>query len=80
MKNFTTDVKMLAELDAIIKEQERAAKPDPAVNILAGALMPGFGGKLLNAGQQMAAHKLDVLTRVKDRLAEFIEKEYADAE
>jgi hypothetical protein len=76
MGAFKNDIKLLADLDALIKEQERSANLDPVAKDLAGALFPGIGGKLVNAGQRMAAQKIDTLTRVKERLVELIEAEH----
>lgn len=76
MKTILSDAKLLSELDMLIKEQERVVKPDAATKAAVGALLPGIGGKLFSASQQVAVGKLETLTRAKNRLAELIENEH----
>jgi hypothetical protein len=77
MSNFKEDLKLLAELDAEIKSAEAAANPPEYARDLISAIIPG-AGKLMPIQRKQAQERLDRLRRVKDRLAQLIEKEYAE--
>lgn len=74
---FTEDVQLLRELDKLIETTERSANTSssPLAKELAGALFPGLD-KLIPLGEKMENAKLAVLTRLRERFGELVEKEY----
>lgn len=75
MKQFESDVRLLAELDAEIKSVETAAYPPQIAADLLSAIMPG-AGKLMPTAQKASQRKLELLRSVRQRLGELIAKEH----
>ena len=73
MEKFKEDLKLLVELDVLIKQKEKTANLNPNTQAAAKMLMPGLA-KFLPLGQESAKAELDILYRVKNRLEELIEE------
>ena len=74
MNQFSQDVKLLADLSALIEHTKKQAKPPAFVGAFLGSFSPLLKDALPFA-QESAKKELDILTRAKERLEELIEEE-----
>lgn len=73
MNQFSQDVKLLADLSALIERAEKQAKPPEFAGAVFGAISPVLKAAL-PAAQAAARKEVDVLTRAKTRLEELMEE------
>lgn len=73
MSKFSDDVKLLADLQAIISEEEKTANPPAYAGDVFGAISPVLR-KAMPAAQKKARRNIDVLTRAKKRLEELLDE------
>ena len=73
MSKFTDDVKLRADLQTIITEEEKTANPPAYAGDLFGSISPVLR-KAMPAAQKKARRNIDVLTRAKKRLEELLDQ------
>ena len=73
MSKFTDDVKLLADLQTIITEEEKTANPPAYAGDLFGAISPVLK-KAMPATIAKAKKHIAVLTKAKKRLEELLEE------
>ena len=73
MSQFSEDVKLLSDLNALIDRAERSAHPPELAGAVFGAISPVLKAAM-PAAQKDAERQLDVLTRAKARLEQLIEE------
>jgi hypothetical protein len=72
MSQFTEDVQLLGDLQALITEAEKTANMTPAAQMVVKMAVPK-AKDLLPEAQSRARRQIEVITRAKTRLAELME-------